>query len=176
MIRFKVVLFWQDTWWCLFSAHYSQWHMVSVPGNDSFDHLFCCYLLRLSTVDFLLPLLLINIWRRSLGLCSYPVSPSHFLIYFSIHWWILPARIVTVPYQLFSLSLIPSTFINWNSSVRNSCSFSTVSFSVDLYQYRFMDIYFILWDRCSNGFNFCCWELLSNTVQHSRVHSPFPCL
>ena len=102
-----------------------------------------------------LPLLLINIleeilWDYAVILFLLTLS----LIYFSIHWWILPARIVTVPYQLFSLSLIPSIFINWNSSVRNSCSFSTVSFSVYLYQYRFMDIYFILWDRCSNGFNF----------------------
>lgn len=95
-----------------------------------------------------LPLLLINILDETLWDCAiilFLLTLS--LIYFSIHWWILPARIVTVPYHLFSLALISSTFINWNSSVRNSCSFYTVSFSVYLNQYRLVDIYFILWDR-----------------------------
>ena len=84
---------------------------------------------------------------RFFGTVQLSCFSSHFLSYILASMRILPARIVTVPYQLFSLALISSTFINWNSSVRSSCSFYTVSFSVYLYQYRLVDIYFILWDR-----------------------------
>ena len=62
--------------------------------------------------------------------------------YFSKHWQILTAVIITTAFLWwFWISLIPSLFTNWNSS----CPFSPIYFFIHLFLLMWTQGYFILW-------------------------------
>lgn len=84
----------------------------------------------------------------TLRLCTYPVFclSTRQLILASINesylrqllWW-------------FSISLMPSTFISWNSSIRKNGIFLPICLQL----YGIMDMYFILWVRVQDYFDLC---------------------
>ena len=118
--------------------------------DTNLDHLIRWCLPDFSTVKLLFfPLWLVNIWGDTLWdyentVFLFKLLPTNFSIYqhslpiiitlVITHWW-------------FSTSLISSTLINQNSSVRKSFSFSSIHlFSSIIYRYQYepVDIYFIL--------------------------------
>ena len=66
---------------------------------------------------------------------------------------------------MISISLIPSTLVEWNSLVRMSCSFSPVYFliyafnNINLHPYILLDIYFILRIKIQISCLFCNSDL-----------------
>lgn len=126
-----------------------------------------------------------NTWRRHLETVLFVLK--RLPINFNIYQWILPVAII-------SPSLIPSPFLNLNSSARKSIVF--------LYQYEFLDIYSVLWiisqdsPCCPNCYSFGHWEpswvgacalstcphpflstaLLSGIIRYSGLSPAFPAL
>lgn len=96
--------------------------MCLFTWDVNLDRLVVVCLLGFSTVQKLFPLVTNECpegdsWR----LCKYAFSLNISPTSYGAYWWVLPAKTITVVFTLwwFSISLVPSTHIHWNSSVRN---------------------------------------------------------